>query len=141
MILTTCCHCVILFISYWTVPSQGLKASAGYNHVMSDVLMTLHGTCLSSPTWLLQCLRLHHDSCFLQPCSCYSVQTNGLHRPCPCATSPMTLEEYVSVALFKQTKKKAFNTVRVVLALTCLPPCSRAQEVELCGDPQNFNWL
>lgn len=70
----------------WTTPSQGLKASAGYNHAISNFLMTLHGTCLSAPTWLLQCLRYQHGSCFVHPC-CSSVllsrRATRPHRPVP----------------------------------------------------------
>lgn len=29
----------------------------------------------------------------------------------------------------------------VVLALTRLPSCSSAEELELCDDPWTFNWL
>lgn len=68
------------------MPSQGLKASAGYNHAISDFLMTPHRTCLSAPTWLLQCLRYQHGSCFLHPC-CSSVllsrRATRPHRPVP----------------------------------------------------------
>lgn len=41
----------------------------------------------------------------------------------------------------KTNKKKAFIKMLVVLALTCLPPCSSAEEVELCDDPWTFSWL
>lgn len=29
----------------------------------------------------------------------------------------------------------------VVLALTCQPPCSIAEELELCDEPWTSNWL
>ena len=71
----------------WTSPSQGLKASAGFNRAISDFLMTLHGTCLSGPTWLLQCLRYQHGSCFVSPV----LQFCSLVMPCNEATQAQSM--------------------------------------------------
>lgn len=116
------------------MPSQGLKASAGYNHAISDFLMTLNGMCLSAPTWLLQCLRYQHGSCFVHPCcspvllSCCATR---LHGPNPCATQCMTRRDtFLLLYSSKKTKqKKAFIKMLLVLAQTCLPPLFQCRGV------------
>lgn len=88
-----CCFFCFVLSHLWTMPSQVLKTSAGYNHAISDFLMTLNGMCLSAPTWLLQCLRYQHGSCFIHPCCCsvlLSCCATRLYRSGLCATQYMT---------------------------------------------------
>lgn len=86
---------LLMFNSCRPCRHRGSKPPLDYNHAISDLLMTLHGTCLSAPTWLLQCLRYQHGSFFLH-LRCSSVLlsccASRLRGPDPCATQRSTLE-------------------------------------------------
>lgn len=55
----------------WTVPSQGLDPTMN----SQNSLTTPNGTSASPPTWLLQCLRYQHGSCFVHPCCSSAVSS------------------------------------------------------------------